>query len=157
MDYEIKLASDCSPEELRNFKKIVIEAKEVKKETFDGLIKKNPILLFLPNSKEVSGVGALKVPDKIYKEKVFQKSHSTSNPSNFLYELGWIVSLKQNEGIGKTITGILSGYKKMIYATVRVDNEIMNHILLKTGFVKNGNSYDSDRGNYKINLFIKGN
>ncbi len=97
----------------------------------------------------------MKIPNQGYKERVFKASKSKAKPSDFKYELGWIVCLDREKGIGQKITEILSNYQPVMYATVRKDNHSMNHIIQKFGFKKSGNSYDSSIGNYQNNLFIK--
>lgn len=154
-EYIIGEASDFSKKEIATFKKIVLEAGEVSSGTFDGLIEKNPILLFYPNPKKIKAIGALKIPNKEYKDGVFKKSNSRADSNSFKYELGWIVSLEEEKGIGQKITEILAAYQPKMYATVRKDNVKMNHIIQKFGFQQSGNSYDSIRGDYQINLFIK--
>jgi RimJ/RimL family protein N-acetyltransferase len=63
------------------------------------------------------------------------------------------VVLKRGIGIGSAIAKLLSEYETKIYSTVRKENALMNHILKKIGFVKTGISYNSKRGDYKINLY----
>nr|WP_293295869.1 hypothetical protein [Allomuricauda sp.] len=62
-NYIIRNASDFSTEERNKFKKIVLSKGEVSEKTFDGLMQKNPIILFFPNTNVVKGVGALKIPN----------------------------------------------------------------------------------------------
>jgi len=130
---------------------------EVSEISFDGLMEKNPILPFHPNTKNIEAIGALKVPNNSYKTKVFANSKSDLNNDEFEYELGWIVSLKQKKGIGKLITKVLSEYNSNIYATVRTENIGMNKILTSLGFQKTGFEYKSERGNYKNILYTKSN
>ena len=119
------------------------------------MIAKNPILLFYPDAKVIEAIGALKIPNKSYKEKVFLKSKAKLNPNSFDYELGWIVSLTNGQGIGKAVTKYLAEYKPKIYATVREKNEKMHHIMRTNSFQQIGLSYDSERGDYKNMLYIK--
>lgn len=154
-EFIIDNASNFSKEEIASFKKIVLDAGEVSSATFDGLIEKNPLLLFHPNTKDIKAVGALKIPNQGYKERVFKESESKAKNSNFKYELGWVVCLDNGKGIGQKVTEALANYTPIMYATVRKDNHSMNHIIQKFGFEKSGNSYDSSRGDYQNNLFIK--
>lgn len=153
--YKIGNAKEFTKDEIKAFKNIMINAGEVSSETFDGLIAKNPILLFYPNTKDIEAVGALKKPHESYKKKVFLKSDSKENKDQYEFELGWIVCLKEEKGIGQKITSALAAYKPKQYATVRKENAKMNHILQKFGFKKVGKSYRSERGNYENNLYIK--
>lgn len=155
LEYKIGHAKEFSKDEIKAFKEIVIEAGEVSSDTFDGLISKNPVLLFYPNTKNIEAVGALKIPNESYKTRVFKKSESNVNKDNYEFELGWIVCLNEEKGIGQKITCALATYKPRQYATVRKENAKMNHILQKFGFSKIGKSYSSDRGDYENNLYIK--
>lgn len=155
MDVEFKPTKQFSSEDIKAFKKIVIEAGEVSPGAFDGLIYKNPFLLFYPNTTEVKAVGALKFPHESYKNMIFKKSNSSLNPKDFKYEMGWIVSLTEDKGTGQRVTKILSDYKDQMYATIRADNPKMNHIIRKFRFVKSGDSFKSARGDYYISLYVK--
>ncbi len=153
--YKIDRASEFSQDELALLKSIVLAAGEVDSNTFDRLLSYNPILIFYPNIDKIEAVGALKIPNELYKKKVFEKSKTNLPPDKFEYELGWIVSTKP--GNGKIMTKILADYKPNIYATVREENEKMKYILQSTGFKRTGDSYDSKRGDYKLNLYVKEN
>ncbi|MBK8151796.1 MAG: hypothetical protein IPK61_01110 [Saprospiraceae bacterium] len=76
---------------------------------------------------------------------------------DYEFELGWIVCLNEEKGIGQKITSALATYNSKQYATVRKENAKMNHILQKFGFSQVGKSYKSDRGDYENNLYIKDN
>ncbi|QXP78802.1 MULTISPECIES: hypothetical protein [Winogradskyella] len=154
-NYVIKNASEFSTEEKNKFKEIVLSMGEVSENTFDGLMRKNPVILFYPNTNNIEAVGALKVPNKSYKTKVFDHSKTEFESVDFEYELGWIVSLKQKKGIGKLITEVLSEFKPKIYSTVRTENIGMNKIMNSLGFEKTGIEYKSERGNYNNLLYIK--
>ena len=156
INYKLRYAKKFSDNEIATFKKIVLSKGEVSAETFDGLILKNPILLFSPNTSDVEAVGALKVPHESYKDKVFKNSKSELAADDFQYELGWVVSLKP--GLGKIVTEILAKKDVTVYATVREGNAQMLHIIQKYGgFKQSGIPYQSDRGDYKNILFIKRN
>ena len=152
-EYKIGKASEFSKAEIDSFKKIVIDAGEVSENTFDELLKKEPILLFIPDTENIKAVGALKIPNAGYKKKVFVNSISNEKSDTFSFELGWIVSLLP--GNGKKLVEVLSKVTDNIYATVRKENKPMKHILEKYGFVKSGQSYKSERDNYDIELYIR--
>jgi hypothetical protein len=152
-EYKIGKATDFSKTDIASYKKIVIDAGEVSEATFDGLISKDPTLLFIPNTINIVAVGALKIPNDEYKKKVFTKSKTAAKSKDFTFELGWVVSL--TSGNGKKLVEILSSVTPNIYATVRQENKTMKHILEKFGFIKSGNSYKSERNDYDIELYIK--
>jgi hypothetical protein len=153
--FEIGKATDFSVKEISAFKKIVVNAGEVGSKTFDGLMKKNPTLLFIPNTINIEAIGALKIPNDSYKTKVFKISKSSYSPDEFEYELGWIVSLKEGKGNGKKLVEILTTTESTIYATVRKENKRMKHILQKLGFESNGQQYKSKRDEYDLELYIR--
>ena len=96
-EYKIGNATEFSKDEIAAFKKIVIEAGEVSSETFDGLISKNPVLLFYPDTKKIEAIGALKIPNESYKNRVLAKSESTVNMDDYEFELGCIVCLNEEK------------------------------------------------------------
>lgn len=151
--FEIKKASEFSTNEITKFKKILINEGEVIELTLDRLIKNDSILLFYPDTNNIKAIGALKIPLESYKSDIFTKSKSHLKPDDFNFELGWIVVLERGKGIGTKIVKLLSEYNEKIYSTVRKENKGMNHILTKIGFEKTGKSYNSKRGDYKINLY----
>ncbi len=155
LEYQIGNAKEFSNKEIAAFKKIVLEAGEVSSATFDGLISKNPVLLFYPETENIEAVGALKIPNDSYKKRVFEKSEADVNRAKYEYELGWIVCLSEEKGIGQKITEALAIYKPNQYATVRKENVKMNHIIQKFGFKQVGKSYNSNRGDYENNLYVK--
>lgn len=151
--YKYKEAKDFSANEIILFKKILINAGEVSEDSFKSLIDKNPKIIILGNKENIDGIGALKIPNKKYKEKVFELSNSKKDSSEYNFELGWLVSLKS--GNGNKIVELLTSFERNIYATVREKNEKMIHLLKKYGFQQAGLSFESNRGNYQILLFTK--
>ena len=152
----IKRASKFDNAQKIKFKNIVKEADQVNMKKFDKLMEKDPFLLFTyDSSNNIIAVGALKIPTKKHKEKVFGKSKSGLDPKDFKFELGWIVSLKERQGLGKKVVEFLLNCQPKNYATVREDNDAMIHILEKYGFKKYGDPYKSERGDYKIVLYVK--
>ncbi|WP_196888773.1 hypothetical protein [Aureivirga sp. CE67] len=152
-NYKIGESNYFTSKEINFIKKTVLKAGEVNISHFDNLIYKNPILILYPNPKTPKAVGALKIPNTTYRNKVFNKANTSKNPEKFKYELGWIVSLEV--GNGKIITKILSEFKPYIYATVRDENKKMINILEQLNFKKIGKSYQSERDDYLIGLYIK--
>ena len=154
-DFKIENKEKFSKEDLNVFKKIVTDANEVGESTFDGLMGKNPLLLICKEKGLIIGTGALKIPNERYKNTIFNKSKTDFQSSDFTYELGWIVSKNEGKGIGRKMTEALANYKASLYATVRKNNLRMRNILEGVGFTFTGESYDSDRGDYKICLYVK--
>jgi hypothetical protein len=148
-------ASEYNIKYISQFRKILVEAEEVDPIAFKGLLEKNPILSFYPNTENIGAIGALKIPNRNYRSGVFKKAKSSLNPIDYPFELGWIVSVTKNSGYGKRITQLLSNYPSNIYATVREENKIMIKILTQCNYTKSGVPFLSSRGNYNICLYVK--
>jgi len=147
-------ADAFSPVQIEEFKKVLLDAGEVRAETFDNLIARNPKIMFMNSVENPDGIGALKMPFKDYRREVFAKAESHKNSEDYQYELGWIVSLKK--GCGKQIMEcMLADANGALYATVRKENEIMIYLLKKYNFIQEGVPYNSTRGDYKLLLFIR--
>jgi ribosomal protein S18 acetylase RimI-like enzyme len=58
--------------------------------------------------------------------------------------------------VGRKIFTAIQGKVNMnsVFATVRVDNQIMVFFLKKYGFAKLGHSYQSKRGNYQLECYV---
>lgn len=155
--FKIGNKDEFSEEELNVFKKIVMYAKQVKESSFDGLMEKNPLLLLYKEKGLIIGVGALKIPNEDYKNRVFKDSKTDCKPQDFTHELGWIVSINKREGIGRKMTEELANYMARLYATVRENNKAMRHILEEVGFTITGKSYSNvvDNVRHEICLYVK--
>jgi hypothetical protein len=155
-DFVLRRASEFSKVEIARFESIVKDAGEVSANAINGLLAHNPLLLFYPNTNEIQAVGALKIPNEGYRERIFKEKACVDieNIEN-LEELGWIVSLNPGQGIGSFVTEQLALSGKSIYATVREENKSIKGILLKNGFTQEGKAYNSERGDYKLLLFVK--
>ena len=74
-------------------------------------------------------------------------------------EIGWIYTVKRvrSKGVGsrimKKICKEIKG--KMYFATAKTNNDIMHHLLSKHGFLHEGKDYPSNRGSYKLCLYLK--
>ena len=146
-------ANKFTKEQIAMFKKILVGAGQVTKDTFDGLIAKNPQIVILGEFSSPKGIGALKIPYIKHKVKVFRQAKSLKSVNNYRFELGWIVSLEK--GSGNKIMGALKCSYSDVYSTVREDNEPMIFLLKKYGYKQEGSPYKSDRGEYNLLLFIK--
>jgi hypothetical protein len=146
-------ADSFTKSEVAAFRQILMDAGEVSETSFAGFIEKNPRILFQGDTKSPDGIGALKIPNRDYKDSAFQKAKSPHDPASYRYELGWVVSLVRGSG-NKIVAALATSGDTDVYATVRENNPSMIHLLRKYGFVQSGIPY-AGRGNYKILLFIK--
>jgi ribosomal protein S18 acetylase RimI-like enzyme len=139
-------AFDLPKREIESFKSIVLDAGEVSANSFDGLVLKNPMLCYYPSISNIKAVGALKVPNRTYKKRMFATAGYEEIIEHYDYELGWIVCIEEHrgQGIGRKVTELLCSVKNMgIYATVREKNTAMLGILKDLNFQKLGDPMDS--------------
>ncbi len=140
--------------QVEEFKKVILDAGEVRSETFDNLIARNPKIIFINSAENPDGIGALKIPFEDYRREVFTKARSHKNSEDYRYELGWIVSLKKGCG-NQIMECMLADAYGPLYSTVRKENEIMIYLLKKYNFIQEGVPYNSTRGDYELLLFIR--
>lgn len=153
MKFRFDKASEISDDDIAKFKKMVLDEGEVRKETFDGLIDRDPIIFVFPNFENIQVCGALKIPNDDYKKRKLEK---LSDSSEIKYELGWIVVHKDHrkKGLGSSLVEATIDYSEKMYSTVRSDNEGMIHILEKYEFQLLDET-KSTRGNYSIKTFTR--
>lgn len=156
---EIKRPADVSKEEMDRFIALVSRGGEVA----DGLqdrIAHAKALGFVKFDEHPVGVAAIKRPLKSYRMKVFEKSKSSLEQSDFSFELGWIY-LKENHRQKGQITPLLeemlSDYaNKAIFATTRSSNLVMMELLKQLGFKMSGTPYRSiQHPDESLSLFVK--
>lgn len=147
-------ADAFSSPQIEEFKKVLLDEGEVRSETFDNLIARNPKIMFMTSLENPDGIGALKIPFEDYRREVFAKAGCHKNPENYRYELGWIVSRKKGCG-NQIMECLLADADCSLYATVRRENEIMIYLLKKHNFIQEGVPYKSSRGDYELLLFTR--
>lgn len=147
----IKAPQDCSQEELLLFEKFVMEGGEVQSQGLSGRIKLADRLIFIHLNDGCVAIGALKCPNAAYKKRVFQKSGVPNDESSYLYTS----PKSRGQGVGsflmKSVSKALNG--NSCYATTRENNSIMHHLFEKASFLRLGEAYKSDQGDYYLGLF----
>src|SRR6266851_603190 len=84
----VKKPSDCSVEELRAFKQLVLAGGEVDATGLEGRIKAVIRLVFhYADNQDLAGIAALKVPNDSYKNKIFTRAESPEKAEDFPFEL----------------------------------------------------------------------
>ncbi len=150
--------SNCTPEALADFEKLVIEAGTVDPEGLTQRIRDASRLLFLRQSNgRLVGVGALKHPLLNYRSKVFVKARASTPPDEYRVELGWIAVAKshQGRGLSRRIIGQLISLaeNENLFATTRADARAMR-FATEYGFKPAGKPYPSGRG-YDLVLYLR--
>ena len=150
--------SDCTPQALADFEKLVLEAGTVDPQGLIQRIRDASRLLFLRESNgQVVGVGALKHPLLSYRSKVFAKAQATAASDEYKIELGWVTVAKshQGRGLSRRIIGQLISFaeNENLFATTRADARAMP-FAAEHGFKPAGKPYPSGRG-YDLVLYLR--
>ena len=150
--------SDCTPQALEAFEKLVIEGGAVDPQGLAQRIPKASRLLFLQASDgQLVGTGALKHPGLGYRHRVFTAARATLPPDRYPVELGWIVVANSHQGrrLSTRIVGELLTFAKNenIFATTRADERVMS-FASDYGFRINGKPYSSGHG-YDLVLYLR--
>jgi len=150
--------SDCSPQALADFEKLVVEGGTVDPQGLTERIRNASRLLFLRRSnRELVGVGALKHPLLGYRSRVFAKAQTTVPPDEYRIELGWVAVAKsyRGRGLSRRIIGQLISLaeNQNLFATTRADTRAMR-FAPDYGFKPAGNPWPSGRG-YDLVLYLR--
>lgn len=150
--------SDCTPQALADFEKLITEAGTVDLQGLTQRIRDASQLLLLRESDgQLVGVGALKHPLFSYRTKVFAKAGVTTLSAEYPVELGWVAVAKSHErhGLSRRIIGQLvtvAGYQNL-FATTRANARTMR-FAADYGFKPTGKPYPSGRG-YDLILYLR--
>ena len=150
--------SDCTPQALAEFEKLVIEAETVDPQGLTRRIRDASRLLFLRESDgRLVGVGALKHPLLSYRRKVFAKAQAAEPSNEYPVELGWVAVAEshQGRGLSRRIIGDLVSVAEHenLFATTRADARA-TRFATDYGFKPAGRPYPSARG-YDLVLYIR--
>jgi GNAT superfamily N-acetyltransferase len=150
--------SDCTPQALADFEKLVIDGGAVDPQGLAERIRKAFRLLFLRAlDGELVGAGALKYTRPAYRDKIFTAARATVPAGGYHVELGWVVVTKSHQGrrLSTRVVGELLPFAKNenIFATTRVDERIMS-FAPDYGFKLNGIPYPSGHG-YDLVLYVR--
>ncbi len=157
MQAMIKAPEDCSHEELSTFERLILEAGEVEPGGLLRRIKSAHKLIFIEIENECVSVGAIKIPSEDYKNRVFLKAGVADEKVNYQYELGYLYTLPDFRGHGAGSLLMESACEALhgdsCFATAREENTKVHHLFSKASFLRLGQVYQSDRGNYYLGLF----
>ena len=148
--------------DIEKFRSLLEKGGQVEMKYFSSSLSKKPILAMIYDKNEVAAIGALKRERSEYAEKKFEDAKSQLNSQEYDTELGWIVTEEKHRKRGlcdSVVKKLLDYFKEQrvgekLFATVREVNNGMRRILEKNGFKKEGEPFDSKRGDYKICLYV---
>lgn len=154
-ELKIKFPSECSTDEKRKFKELVKIGGQVKltEKNFECAHK----VCFIENTGDFMAVGAIKKPQKSYKDTIFCKACAKNDSANYEYELGWIVVSKKCQGKGLAKKIIQTLMKELgnenCYATTQISNKAMDYLLTNNKFEKLGSPYLNEDETYYLQIY----
>ena len=157
--YKLIVKENLSSKDISNFGDALKEQNEVHGNPYSKA-EKCTCICFAIADDEIIGIGGIKDG---FKESVFKKAHQElcKNSMLYKYELGYIYSKIEGEGVASTITKKLISKMKneKLYATTRLHTNIgMVKILRKNGFIHTGKTWESVKTiGDEIGLFLKKN
>jgi len=154
----IFLPSDCTPQALADFERLVVEGGAVNPKGLTQRIHDASRLLFLRTPDEqLVGTGALKRPRPEYRKKVFADANATVSADEYPVELGWVVVAKSYQGrrLSTRIVAELLGFARNdnVFATTRPDERVLS-FAFDCGFKLHGQPFPSGNG-YNLVLYLR--
>jgi GNAT superfamily N-acetyltransferase len=144
---------------IKAFIALVREGEEVSEIVLETNVRTAKCLAIANAGSALVGVAALKNPQPSYRKVLLEKTDVILDVSTFPFEFGYLFVLPEarNQGtamrLSEAVVSAASG--KGVFATVRANNAGMHVILSKLGFAKAGDSYESMRGRYQLQLFVR--
>ncbi len=159
MSAEVKQPSLCTDAEMAAFCCFVRQGDEVEPEGLEDRVRRRGLaLVFLWVDGVLVGIGALKRPDKGYRDGLFRSAGVPKEASTFALEVGWIFVPKEHRGKGYSrviaAAAMTQADGAAALATTREDNEPMQRSLERIGFKKTGGAWKSKRGEHKLVLYV---
>ena len=146
MEVIIEKPEHISTDLFEQLLKIIEEGCQVDPEGSDERIKIADLVAILLDGDIIVSTATLKNPATSYRNKVFKKANFGKFKEQYEKELGYIVTNPKYEGQGQC-QRILSEFIPMLkeykmFATTR--KSAMEHVLIKFGFRKEGETYNKD-------------
>ncbi len=159
MPATIKKPSECSPQELADFKALALLDRETFEKGLDEKITGAEWLGLHYERDKLVAVAGLQRPVEGYKKGVFKKAGAESSAEDFAFEFCWAYTRDDYRGRGfcsELLQGILeqAGNSNM-FAIVRSNNKRMADILQKQGFVLEGFPYSRRAHRYTFQLYLR--
>ena len=139
-----KPPTGCLPQQLAEFKAIVVAGKQVQQQGLDELIHAAKWLGFGLIDGVLASVAAIKRPRVSHRDRVFADAKSPEIAERFAMEFGWACTLDayKGQGLSSGIADVLlADIHTFIFATTGESNDVMKHILTKRGFQISGAPY----------------
>lgn len=148
----------CTEGERREFARLVRRGFNGSDKGLNGRIRNaNRLAFYYVVGDVLAGIAALKLPGAHYREGVFEKAGLAVTSADYECELGWVFVDAAHRGnrIAESLCRQLLAKEPAagVFATTRVDNDIMIRILLVLGFERAGKPYS--RRNEELVVFLR--
>ena len=160
MPQSIKTPSACKPQELENFRNMLLSSEL---ESEDGLaerIAKAEWLAFqYDERKQLIGIAALKRPVEGYQKGVFKKAGLLEQVGAYPLEVGWLVvrAEYQSKGVAAELLRRLAQKAGAagVFCVARSSDKNMAANLVKQGFAASGEPYSRRSHRYTYQVFVR--
>ena len=151
--------SSFSDIEIDSFVSFVLAGGEVAPAGLKDRIQKASCITFVRENGCLLGVGGLKKPSDVHRQKVQCGSKVKLDQAQFPFELGWVFVLPSARGrkLSAKICEplIAAAGSSGVFATSRDSGTYMHRTLERIGFVKQINKWPSQRNEDNLYLFLR--
>lgn len=160
MPQSIKTPSACKPQELENFKNMLLSSEQ---EGEDGLaeriVKAEWLAFQYDERKQLIGIAALKRPVEGYQKGIFKKAGLLEQVGEYSFEVGWVVvrSEYHSKGVASELLRRLAqkAGEAGIFCVIRSSDKNMAANLVKQGFAASGEPYSRRSHRYTYQVFLR--
>lgn len=149
--------SACGEELLRSFASLVLQGFP-RARALDRRIAAGRRLAFHHAADgTLVGIAALKTPGTDHRDAIFRQAAVPNGPAGYELELGWVFVLPAFRGhriatdLCRQLMASVPG--AAVFATTRIDNRVMQHVLATQGFRRAGRPYP--RRGEELALFLR--
>lgn len=159
LDIHLVAPSELSLDVLESIISLIVQGGEVNAETVRPRLMDCALILYACLEGQVVATGAIKRPTDSGLDNAFLKAHSEHKFEEFLFELGYAVIAPDVRGKG---LGRLLGKKicdsfqhENMFATIRANNEVAQHLLVENGFLPSGRVFRNRTNTQDLKLFVR--
>jgi GNAT superfamily N-acetyltransferase len=159
MEICLKQPSILTQEEFDKIRLLVLEGGETDPNFIEDRLCCSALISFVIEEKQIIAVAILKVPDPLYRHRIFEQAQSPEIENMYNYELGYIFVLPDFRGkkISSKLCDLVCGTSSLYgtFATVRQNNNAMRRILEKNHFSITGTGYLNQKKTDYLLLYVR--
>lgn len=160
MPQSIKAPSACKPQELENFRNMLLSSDLEGEDGLAERIAKAEWLAFqYDERKQLIGIAALKRPVEGYQKGVFKKAGLLEQVGGYPLEVGWLFARAEYQAKGVAAQLLRRLAQKAgeagVFCVARSSDKNMAANLLKQGFAASGEPYSRRSHRYTYQVFLR--